>query len=229
MKLNNLGKNFFKKTVRDRYSYRFTFKGVPIIQYPQDIVSLQEIIWKIKPELIIDVGIAHGGSLLFNASILNLINQSEKKKVKRKVLGIEIKLKKKNKKRIINDSLASYIDIIEGSSTDKETQKKVLKYTKDKKKILVILDSNHTHEHVLKELEFYGKLVSKGSYCVVFDTIIELMPKNFYKDRDWDRGNNPYTAVHSFLKKNKKFKIDKKLQEKLEITAALDGYLKRVK
>jgi len=229
MKLNNLGKKFFKKTVRDRYSYRFTFKGVPIIQYPQDIVSLQEIIWKIKPELIIDVGIAHGGSLLFNASILNLINQSEKKKVKRKVLGIEIKLKKKNKKRIINDSLASYIDIIEGSSTDKETQKKVLKYTKDKKKILVILDSNHTHEHVLKELEFYGKFVSKGSYCVVFDTIIELMPKNFYKDRDWDRGNNPYTAVHSFLKKNKKFKIDKKLQEKLEITAALDGYLKRVK
>ena len=229
MKSNSIGQNFFKKTVRDRYSYRFTFKGVPIIQYPQDIVSLQEIIWKIKPELIIDVGIAHGGSLLFNASILNLINQSEKKKVKRKVLGIEIKLKKKNKKKIINDSLASYIDIIEGSSTDKETQKKVLKYTKDKKKILVILDSNHTHEHVLKELEYYGKFVSKGSYCIVFDTIIELMPKNFYKDRDWDKGNNPYTAVHSFLKKNKKFKIDKKIQEKLEITAALDGYLKRVK
>ena len=229
MKSNSIEQNFFKKTVRDRYSHRFTFKGVPIIQYPQDIVSLQEIIWKIKPELIIDVGIAHGGSLLFNASILNLINQSEKKKVKRKVLGIEIKLKKKNKKRIINDSLASYIDIIEGSSTDKETQKKVLKYTKDKKKILVILDSNHTHEHVLKELEYYSKFVSKGSYCIVFDTIIELMPKNFYKDRDWDKGNNPYTAVHSFLKKNKKFKIDKKIQEKLEITAALDGYLKRVK
>ena len=229
MKSNSIEQNFFKKTVRDRYSYRFTFKGVPIIQYPQDIVSLQEIIWKIKPELIIDVGIAHGGSLLFNASILNLINQSEKKKVKRKVLGIEIKLKKKNKKKIINDSLASYIDIIEGSSTDKETQKKVIKYTKDKKKILVILDSNHTHEHVMKELEYYSKFVSKGSYCIVFDTIIELMPKNFYKDRDWDKGNNPYTAVHSFLKKNKKFKIDKKIQEKLEITAALDGYLKRVK
>tara|TARA_Y100000768_G_C23975481_1_gene682822 strand:- start:411 stop:1100 length:690 start_codon:yes stop_codon:yes gene_type:complete len=229
MKSNTLGRNFFKKSIRDRYSYRFTFKGVPIIQYPQDIVALQEIIWKTKPELIIDVGVAHGGSLLFNASNLHILNQSEKKKIKRKVLGIEIKLKKKNKKKILKDSLSSYIDIIEGSSTDKKTQEQVLKYSKNKKKILVILDSNHTHEHVFKELEFYSKLVSKGSYCIVFDTIIELMPKNFYKDRDWDKGNNPYTAVHSFLKKNKKFVIDETIQNKLEITAALDGYLKRIR
>ena len=104
-----------------------------------------------------------------------------------------------------------------------------MSYVKNKKKILVILDSNHTHDHVLKELEFYSQLVSKGSYCIVYDTIVELMPKNYYKNRDWDKGNNPYTAVKTFLRKNKNFKIDKDIQNKLVITAGIDGYLKRIK
>ena len=145
------------------------------------------------------------------------------------VLGIDIFLKKKNKKKIVKDSLYKYIKIIEGSSVTEETKIKVLKYTKNKKKILVILDSNHSHDHVLKELEFYSKFVSKGSYCIVYDTIIEIMPKNFYKNRNWDKGDNPYTAVKSFLKKNKNFSIDKKIQKKLIITAGIDGYLRRVK
>ncbi len=188
-----------------------------------------EITWKIKPDLIIDVGIAHGGSLLLNAANLHLLNQSERKKVNRKVLGIDVFLKRKNKKKIVKDTLYKYINIIEGSSVSEDTKKKVLSYVKNKKKILVILDSNHTHDHVLKELEFYSKLVSKGSYCIVYDTIVELMPKNYYKNRDWDKGNNPYTAVKTFLKKNKNFKIDKDIQNKLVITAGIDGYLKRIK
>ena len=229
MKLNKYGIQFLKESLKKKYSYNFNFKGIPIIQYPQDIFALMEIIWKTKPDLIIDVGIAHGGSLIFNAANLHLINQSERKKIERKVLGIDIYLKKKNKKKIIKDSLFKYIDIIEGSSVSEETKSKVLSYTKNKKKILVILDSNHTHEHVLKELEFYSKLVSKGSYCIVYDTIIELMPKKYYKNRDWDKGNNPYTSVKTFLKKNKSFMIDKQIQNKLIITAGIDGYLKRVK
>jgi len=229
MKLNKYGIEFLRESLKKKYSYNFKFKGIPIIQYPQDIFSLMEITWEVKPDLIIDVGIAHGGSLIFNAANLHLLNQSEKKKINRKVLGIDIFLKKKNKKKITNDSLFKYIDIIEGSSVSEETKKKVLSYTKNKKKILVILDSNHTHEHVLKELEFYSQLVSRGSYCIVYDTIIELMPKNHYKNRDWDRGNNPHTAVKTFLKKNKKFKLDKEIQKKLIITAGIDGYLKRIK
>jgi cephalosporin hydroxylase len=229
MKLNKYGISFLKESLKKKYSYNFKFKGIPIIQYPQDISALSEITWKIKPDLIIDVGIAHGGSLLLNAANLDLINQSEKIKKKRMVLGIDIFLKKKNKKKIVKDSLYKYIKIIEGSSVTEETKIKVLKYTKNKKKILVILDSNHSHDHVLKELEFYSKFVSKGSYCIVYDTIIEIMPKNFYKNRNWDKGDNPYTAVKSFLKKNKNFSIDKKIQKKLIITAGIDGYLRRVK
>ncbi len=229
MKLKKYGISFLKESLKKKYSYNFKFKGIPIIQYPQDISALSEITWEIKPDLIIDVGIAHGGSLLLNAANLDLINQSEKIKKKRMVLGIDIFLKKKNKKKIVKDSLYKYIKIIEGSSVSEETKIKVLKYTKNKKKILVILDSNHSHDHVLKELEFYSKFVSKGSYCIVYDTIIEIMPKNFYKNRNWDKGDNPYTAVKSFLKKNKNFSIDKKIQKKLIITAGIDGYLRRVK
>ncbi len=229
MKLNKFGIKFLIESLKKKYSYNFKFKGVPIIQYPQDIFSLMEITWKIKPDLIIDVGIAHGGSLLLNAANLHLLNQSERKKVNRKVLGIDVFLKRKNKKKIVKDTLYKYINIIEGSSVSEDTKKKVLSYVKNKKKILVILDSNHTHDHVLKELEFYSKLVSKGSYCIVYDTIVELMPKNYYKNRDWDKGNNPYTAVKTFLKKNKNFKIDKDIQNKLVITAGIDGYLKRIK
>ena len=203
MKLNKFGIKFLIESLKKKYSYNFKFKGVPIIQYPQDIFSLMEITWKIKPDLIIDVGIAHGGSLLLNAANLHLLNQSERKKVNRKVLGIDVLLKRKNKKKIVRDTLYKYINIIEGSSVSEDTKKKVLSYVKNKKKILVILDSNHTHDHVLKELEFYSKLVSKGSYCIVYDTIVELMPKNYYKNRDWDKGNNPYTAVKTFLKKIK--------------------------
>jgi len=229
MKLKKYGISFLKESLKKKYSYNFKFKGIPIIQYPQDISALSEITWEIKPDLIIDVGIAHGGSLLLNAANLDLINQSEKIKKKRMVLGIDIFLKKKNKKKIVKDSLYKYIKIIEGSSVSEETKIKVLKYTKNKKKILVILDSNHSHDHVLKELEFYSKFVSKGSYCIVYDTIIEIMPKNFYKNRNWDKGDNPYTAVKSFLKKNKNFSIDKKIQKKLIITAGIDGYLRREK
>lgn len=206
---------------KEQYSYNFTWMGRPIIQYPQDMVAMQELIWEIKPDLIIETGIAHGGSLIYYASILELIGKGE-------VLGIDIDIREHNKKEIESHPMFKRISMIQGSAISEEVLIKVKEFSKDKKTIMVCLDSNHTHEHVLRELELYSPFVSVGSYCVVFDTIVEDMPVKMY-DRPWDVGNNPKTAVFEFLKKSSDFEIDKQLDNKLLISVAPDGYLKRVK
>lgn len=203
-----------------RYSYNFRWMGVPIIQYPQDIVAMQEIIWSIQPDLIIETGIAHGGSLVFYASLLKLLGGD------RKILGIDIDIRDYNRKAIESHSVFDYIELIEGSSIDEKVVSIVKEFSKNKQKILVILDSNHTHEHVYKELELYSPLVNKDSYLVVFDTVVEDMPDNSFPNRAWGKGNNPKTAVKEFLSKNHRFEIDKSIQHKLQITVAPDGYLK---
>jgi cephalosporin hydroxylase len=220
--IDKISNKFIAETAKVKYTYNFSWLGIQIIQFPQDMIAIQEIIWKVKPDLIIETGIAHGGSLILSASILELIGNGE-------VLGIDIEIRPHNKKLIIEHSLSKRIKMIEGSSTDKKISEQVYKLAKGKKTILVILDSNHTHEHVLKELELYSPLVTKDSYLVVFDTVIENMPENSFPDRSWGKGNNPKTAVWEFLKNNDRFKIDKKIQNKLLITVAPDGYLKCVK
>ena len=221
-KLKKIALNFFINSWRQKYSYNFDWLGRPIIQIPQDIVALQEIIWETKPDLIIETGIAHGGSLIFYASMLELIGRGE-------VLGIDVDIREHNKKEIEKHKMAKRIKMIEGSSTDEKVVKEVEKIGKRHKKVMVCLDSLHTHKHVLKELNLYSKFVTKGSYLVVFDTIIEYFPKGFFKDRPWDKGNNPATAVKAFLKKNKNFVIDKEIENKLLITCAPGGYLERIK
>lgn len=220
--LKRLGLDFISKSAKYKYSYNFNWLGRPIIQYPQDIVTMQEIIFRAKPDLIIETGIAHGGSLIFYASMLELIGKGE-------VLGIDIDIRKHNKKEIEEHKLFKRIKMIEGSSTDKKVLEGVAKIVKEHKKVMVSLDSLHTHKHVLKELNLYSKFVSKNNYLVVFDTIIEHMPKGFFRDRPWGRGNNPATAVRMFLKKNKNFVADKNIENKLLITTASGGYLKRIK
>jgi cephalosporin hydroxylase len=121
------------------------------------------------------------------------------------------------------------IKMIEGSSVSTEVINQVKEIVKGRKRILVILDSNHTHDHVAKEIGLYQELVSVGSYLLVFDTIIEDMPPSFSNDRPWTVGDNPKTAVHEFLKTNSDFIIDRQIQDKLLITVAPDGYLKRIK
>ena len=222
-KIIELGRLFIKETLKYKYSYNFSWLERPIIQFPQDIIALQEIIWRIKPDLIIETGIAHGGSLIFYASMLELIGG------RGKVLGIDIDIRKHNRKEIEKHKMFKRIKMIEGSSVDEKVAKRVEKIVKKHKKVMVCLDSLHTHSHVLKELNLYSRFVSKGSYSVVFDTIIEYMPKGFFKDRPWDKGNNPATAVKEFLKKNKSFIIDKEIDSKLLITSAIGGYLKRIK
>lgn len=222
--LKELGINFIIDTAPIKYTYNFTWMGRPIIAIPQDMIAMQEIIWEVQPDLIIETGIAHGGSIVYYASLLELIGKDGL------VLGIDIDIRKHNRDLIEAHTMFKRIQMIEGSSISKETIEQVAKIVSTKKRIMVCLDSNHTHEHVLEELKLYSPFVSKESYCIVFDTIVEDMPADYnWGGRPWGKGNNPKTAVWEFLKSHPEFEIDKSIQNKLLITVAPDGYLKRVK
>ena len=218
---------FMKASVDSKYSYNFSWLGRPIIQYPQDMVAMQELLWEVKPDLIIETGIAHGGSLIFYASILELIATCTGHEGK--VLGIDIDIRPHNRKAVEEHPLFKRISMIQGSSIAPEVIAQVVERAKGHKRIIVCLDSNHTHDHALAELEAYAPLASVGSYCVVFDTLIEDMGEGAYPDRSWGVGNNPKTAVWQYLKTHAEFEINKSIDNKLLISVAPDGYLKRVK
>jgi cephalosporin hydroxylase len=221
-----------------KYSYNFSWQGRPIIQYPQDIVAMQELIWAVRPDLIIETGIAHGGSLIFSASMLALLDMCDAietgvelnpKQSHRKVLGVDIDIRKHNLDAIEAHPMASRIQMIQGSSIAPEIIEQVRSVAANYSRVLVCLDSNHTHDHVLAELEAYAPLTGKGSYCIVFDTVVEDMPADMFPDRPWGPGNNPKTAVWKYLESHSEFEIDRDIQNKLLITVAPDGYLKRVR
>jgi len=221
-----------------KYSYHFEWMDRPIIQYPQDMVVMQELIWKIKPDLIIETGIAHGGSLILSASMLALLDMCEAiesgtvfdpKNSKRKVLGLDIDIRQHNREAIEAHPMSSRIQMIQGSSIAPEVVEQVKAVAKNYRRILICLDSHHAHDHVLAELEAYAPLTSVGSYCVVFDTLIEDMPKSMFLDRPWGPGDNPKTAVWEYLKTHPEFVIDKQIQNKLLITVAPEGYLTKIK
>lgn len=216
------------ETIQEKYSYNFSWLGRPIIQYPQDIVAMQEIIWQIKPDLIIETGIAHGGSLIFYASLLALLEVTRQIEHGH-ILGIDIEIRPHNRQAIEAHPLASKITMLEGSSIDPAIVAQATEFAQSATTVLVCLDSMHTHAHVLAELKAYAPLVSVGSYCVVFDTVIEDMPEDFFSDRPWGNGNNPKTAVWEFLKTNPQFVIDTEIEQKLLMTVAPDGYLRKVK
>ena len=205
-----------------QYSYNFSWMGRPIIQYPQDMIAMQEIIWNVQPDLIIETGIAHGGSLIYYASLLELIGKGE-------VLGIDIDIREHNRKEIESHPMIKRIKMLQGSSVDGALVREVEKYAVGKKSVMVCLDSNHTHRHVLDELKFYSSFVTTGSYLVVFDTIVEDLPENYLPDRAWAKGDNPKTAVHEFLKTHPEFIIDTDIDNKLLVSVAPQGYLKRIK
>jgi len=229
---------FLTASTIPKYSYNFSWLGRPIIQYPQDMVAMQEIIWQVRPDLIIETGIAHGGSLILSASMLALLDYTdsaqagkvlEPKASQRRVLGVDIDIRAHNRTAIEAHPLAHKIIMLQGSSAAPEITAQVHQIAKGSKKVLVFLDSNHTHAHVLAELEAYAPLTSIGSYCVVFDTVIEDLPGDMFPDRPWGKGNNPKTAVREYLKTHPEFAIDKSIANKLLITVAPDGYLKRVR
>lgn len=219
---------FMEASIAPRYSYNFEWLGRPIIQYPQDIVAMQELIWKVQPDLIIETGIAHGGSLIFSAAMLEL-NAACGGNADARVLGIDIDIRAHNQTAIEQHPMYRRIDMLEGSSVDDVIVDKVRAAAKGKETVLVSLDSNHTHDHVLAELEVYAPLVTVGSYCVVFDTIVEDLPDALYPDRPWSKTANPKTAVYQWLPDHPEFEIDRSIDEKLLISVAPDGYLKRVR
>jgi cephalosporin hydroxylase len=221
-------KSFIESSVASQYSYNFSWLGRPIIQYPQDIIAMQQLIWSIQPDLIIETGIAHGGSLIFSASMLEL-NAACGGPQDAEVVAIDIDIRQHNLDAIEAHPMFKRISMIEGSSIAPEIIEQVKAKTVNKKRILVCLDSSHTHDHVLAELEAYAPLTSVDSYCVVFDTIIEDLPNDMFSDRPWQPGNNPKTAVWEYLKNHPGFEIDKQLDNQLLVSVAPEGYLKRVR
>jgi cephalosporin hydroxylase len=206
-----------------KYIRHFTWMGRPIIELPQDILAMQEIIWDVKPDLIVETGVARGGSLIFYASMLELLGGDGH------VIGVEIDLRDYNRPHIVSHPMFKRITILEGSSVDPVIAERVHELAAGRRRVMVLLDSNHVHAHVLQELKLYSPLVKKGSYLVVFDTVIEDLPPHYFPDRPWDVGNNPQTAVREFLASNDRFVVDHEIDNKLLISCAPGGFLKCLK
>lgn len=220
--LQEAGMEFLCQSSKLKYSYNFSWMGLPIIQFPQDIVAMQELLWKVKPDAVVEAGIGRGGSLVFYASMMEMMGIQSGE-----VIGIDIDIRSHNRHAIEQHPMSKRIRLIEGSSTDSDTVSRVKACIGSRRQIMVCLDSMHTHAHVLAELRLYSPLVTSGSYLVVFDTCIEDMPADFFPDRPWGRGNNPYTAVQEFLKETRDFEADHTIPDKLLITTARSGYLRK--
>lgn len=227
---------WLEASMRRKYVYNFDWMGRPIIQYPQDMVAVQALIWKVRPDLIIETGIAHGGSLVLSASMLAMLDMCDAieqgatidpRHSRRKVIGVDIDIRPHNREAIEAHPMASRISMIQGTSIGAETVSRVRQAAQGHERVMVFLDSMHTHEHVLAELNAYASLVSVGSYCVVFDTFVEDMPADLFPDRPWAPGNNPRTAVDAFLLSNAGFRLDSEWASKLQITVAPGGFLLR--
>ena len=221
--VQDAARRLFLKTCEYRYSYNFTWLGRPIIQYPEDLMALQEIVWATQPDLVVETGVAHGGSLIFYASLLAILGGE------RRVIGIDIDVRKHNRDAIEGHPLGRLIDLIEGPSTDPSTVGRVIAAAAAYRKILVVLDSMHTHDHVLAELRAYSPLVRAGGNLIVLDTVVEHMPKSFFPDRPWGPGNNPMTAVRSFLVEQDRFVLDERINNRLLLTVAPHGFLRCVR
>jgi cephalosporin hydroxylase len=221
--LKDLGLAWGLRAAQYKYTYNFRWLGRPIIQLPQDLMAMQEIIWSVQPDLIIETGVAHGGSLIFYASMLQLVGRGGR------VLGIDIDIREHNRRQIESHPMAKHIDMLQGSSIDAAIVARAHEYAFGRKSVLVCLDSNHTHEHVLEELRLYSPLVAPGSYLIVFDTTIDEMPAEYFSGRPWGPGNNPKTAVAEFLRQSDRFEVDRTIESKIGLTVASGGYLRCIR
>jgi cephalosporin hydroxylase len=214
--------NWMERAQKYKYNYNFTWLDRPIIRYPNDIMVMQELIWEVEPDLIVETGIAHGGSIIFSASMLELIGGDGE------VLGIDIDIRDHNRERIEDHCMFDRISMVEGDSVSEEVVQTAQEYADEAETVMVFLDSNHSHDHVIQELELYSELVTVGSYIMIADTFIECFPKGYFSDRPWDVGDNPMTALNEFLDGNKEFEIDERRSFKAMISEAPNGYVKKV-
>ena len=220
--VRDLTRAWFNGVSKHRYSYHFSWLGIPIIQFPQDLVAMQEIIWSVRPDAIIETGVAHGGSLVFHASMLELMGGDGI------VVGVDVEVRAHNRQAIEAHPLARRIRLVEGSSVDPAIIGQVENLLVGKTNPLVILDSNHACSHVSAELELYQRFVRSGSYLLVLDTIIDDMPEEFSNGRPWGPGQGPKAAVCRFLQATDRFVIDQEYNDKLLISVAPDGFLRCV-
>lgn len=235
---SGLSQDWLRESMQRRYVYNFDWLGRPIIQYPQDMVAIQEIIWTTRPDVVIETGIAHGGSLVLSASMLAMLDLCDASEAgvtidprasNRKVVGVDIEIRPHNRAAIERHPLSSRIQMIEGSSIAPQTVSLVREAVGDAQRVMVCLDSMHTHDHVLAELENYAPFVTKECYLVVFDSFVENMPKGFFSNRPWDVGDNPMTALNAWLPEHTEFELDKTIDAKLQISVAPNGYLRRIR
>lgn len=218
--LEEIGLKWVKVLTENRLHYEIDWLGVPVIQTPEDLILMQELIFKVQPDFVIETGIAHGGGLIYYASLMELLSKG-------KVIGIDIEIREHNRKVIEAHPLFKRIEMIEGDSTSEETIQKIRKKIPGNSKVIVCLDSDHTKSHVLKELELYKSFIIPGGYFVVFDTIISKLAKQVTAERQYIN-NSPKEAVDEFLKKYNNFEIDKDFN-KLFVSCSPDGYLRRIK
>ena len=229
-----LAKDWQNASRRFDYQYMFQWMGRPIIQDPQDICAIQELIWRVQPDLIIETGIAHGGSLVLSASILAAISQGEllggQSCKERLVIGVDIDIRSHNREALERHPLFPMIDLIQGSSISERVLDEVRQKAMRFEKRLVVLDSNHTRDHVYEELACYSPLVSRGSAIYVLDTGIEFAPvESFNVQRPWGPGNSPLTAVNEFLATplGAEFYKDRSIEKRMLLTCAPEGLLVR--
>lgn len=220
--LRNMAREVVTRADRYNFSYQWSWLGLPIIQMPMDIVAIQEVVWETRPTVIIETGIARGGSLIFLASLLQMIGEGQ-------VLGIDIDIRPHNRTRIEEHPLSERISLIEGSSTSPEVMAAVSSVVSPQDRVMVILDSDHTHAHVLDELRLYAPLVTAGQYLIVSDTVVEDIPEQAHRPRPWGPGNNPKTALSEYLRECDRFEVDAFLDAKLLETSSPGGFLRCIR
>lgn len=221
LEIEQMRRRLLSKMAKYRYAYNWTWWGRPVIQLPSDIMAMQMLLMHHRPDLIIETGIAHGGSLILYASLMELVGRGE-------VVGIDIDIREHNRRAIETHPMCKRISLIQGSSTDPAIADQAAERARQAECVFVCLDSNHTAEHVAAELKLYAPLVTPGAYLVVFDTVIEDMPSEDFPDRPWGPGNSPRTAVKEFLGRHPEFEVDRDLEHRLMFSAAPSGYLRRI-
>jgi cephalosporin hydroxylase len=217
---SSLSAQWLQKSVNLKYTYQFEWLGIPIIQLPSDLVTFQEIVWNTKPDLIIECGVARGGSLVFWASIQSLCG------ITPRVIGVDIDIRKHAREAIKTSRFVDQITLIEASSTEDSTVEQVKSLSKGAQKVMVVLDSNHTHSHVLEELKAYSAFVTKGNYLLVLDTVIEYLEKD--PNRPWGPAASPLSAVTEFLKTNSQFEHETYFEQRNGVSVAPGGFLNRI-
>lgn len=220
--LRNKALDVFIEADRHNWIHQTNWLGEPSLQTPEDLITFQEIIFRTRPDFLVEVGVAWAGSLLFYATIMESIGHGQ-------IIGIDIFIPDDLKDRIFSHSISKRIKLIQSSSIEDDSFREISGMIGENKNTMVHLDSDHTEKHVLQELKLYSELVTKGNYLVCGDTIIDFLPEQTHRPREWGKINNPYTALKKFLSSNNRFVVDQSFDMKRLMSNQPGGYLRCIK